>query len=242
VSYVADNLYRLLKLFLLNGGMAYKFVGFCALVALLRVRGLLREIPALVLLGAVLLSFFAFSVPLAPQIHMRSLIAMSAAVILGLAILPGSTAPGRVLAAVLLLIPASYYTPLGKKFLQTQHTETAVYLHALQNLFPGYPMDYRALAIDGTMDPTRPEAVRFNDTSLMHPLLFSLGVSDILDCRIPGRCDQLGARSEAISTVPFAGGRLELAVSATNVAIVSYRAPDTLPNDAPAPRTSHSGR
>ncbi len=229
VRYAADYLYRLLKLFLLNGGMAYKFIGFCAVVALLRVRGLLRETPAFVLLGAVALSFFAFSVPLAPQIHMRSLVAMAAAVIVGLALLPGSSAPGRMLAAVLLLIPASDYATLGKNHIQTQHDETAVYLYTLRSLFPGYPMAYSALALDGMMDPARPEARRFNDSSLMHPLLASLGVSNIIDCRIPGRCEQLGPRGAPISTVPFAGGWLELSVTAANVGVVSYRGPDMQP-------------
>jgi len=164
-----------------------------------------------------------FSIPLAPAIHMRSLIAMSTVVVLAMAIVPGRTAAGRVLGAVLVLRLAFHYSLVCQDYFEAQRLETTAYLTAMQKLFSGYPMAYAALALDGAMDPAKPEARRFNDASLMHPIMVSLGVPEILDCRVPGRCDKLGAESVPLSVQPFAGGQLELTVNAAKVGIVRYR-------------------
>ena len=172
---------------------------------------------------AVLVSFFVFSIPLAPIIQMRSLIAMAAVVMLFLALLPGGTALGRVVAALLLLRLAQHYSEVEQEYLAVHRAETVVIKTAIEDLFPGYTWVYSAVALDGKMDPARPAARRFNDGSLMHPLMMSLGVRVFLDCGIPMRCDGLDMNGATISVVPFAGGQLELIVNAANVAIVRYR-------------------
>jgi hypothetical protein len=223
VRYVSTNFSILLELLLRNGGVTWGFIQICAIVALLRARPLLAQAPALLLLCAVLISFFVFSIPFAPAIHMRSLVAMAAVVVLGLAILMGQSALGRILGAVLLLKMALNYAELCRQYLETHRAETAVYVKELRDLFPGYPMAYTAVALYGTMDPAQPEARRFNDTAQMHPLLASLGIAEILDCRIPARCDNVGVGGEPISVLPFAGGQLELSVDAANIAIIRFR-------------------
>lgn len=224
IAYVAQNLAIHLETLLRQGGVTYGFMLVCIIAALLRARTLLLQAPALLLLVAVLLSFFAFSVPLAPVIHLRSLFAMATVVILGLAILPGHTAFGRVLGALLLLKLVHHYSVYGQDYLDVQRTETSVLLTDLRELFPGYPTAYSALALEGAMDPSKPEARRFNDGSLMHPIFVSLGVWDFLDCKIPQRCDRVGETGEPIAVRPFAGGQFELAVdAANNIGVVRYR-------------------
>ena len=222
--YVARNLTGYLEALLRHGGVTYGYILICAAIALLRVRALFSQAPALLLLAAVLLAFFAFSVPLAPVIHLRSLFAMAVAVILGLAILPGATPLGRVAAALLLLKLAPHYSLRDQDYLETQRAETSVLLTELRELFPGYPTNYAALALVGEMDPAKPEANRFNDGSRMHPIFVSLGVWDFLDCKIPKRCDRVGETGEVIAVQPYAGGQFELSVDAVNnIGVVRYR-------------------
>src|SRR5690606_12407486 len=140
----------------------------------------------------VLLSFFAFSVPMAPVIHLRSLFAMAAVVILGLAILPGSTPLGRVLGALLLLKLAQHYSVYGQDYLEVQRAETSVLLSELRELVPGSPLNSAAVALEGEMHPAQPEADRFIVGSRMRPIFVTLGVWDFRDCKIPQRCDRVG--------------------------------------------------
>ena len=237
IRYVATNFALWLEQLLRNGGVTWGFILTCAGVALLRARPLFAQAPALLLLLAVLISFFVFSIPYAPAIHMRSLVAMAAVVVLGIGILVGRSAIGRIIGAVLLLKMAHYYALKCEVFLENQRDETAFLLGKMQDLFPGYPMAYPALVLDGTVDPTRPEARRFNDSSLMHPVLASLGAIEVLDCRIAARCNLLDlSLGVPIAEVPFADGRLELlelpipdrtlelTTGPTTIALIRYRA------------------
>jgi hypothetical protein len=223
IRYVIASFTTHLETLLRQSGVTWGFILTVAAVALLRIRALLAQTPALLSMSAVLISFFVFSIPLAPVIHPRSLIAMAAVVILFLALLPGTTAVGRVLGAVLLIKLSFHSAQRSQDYLEAQRAETAVFMHELRDLFPGYPMAYTALALYGTMDPARPEARRFNDGSLMHPLMMSLGVESFLDCKIPKRCDNVGVGGEPISVLPFAGGQLELSVTPANIGIIRYR-------------------
>lgn len=224
IAYVTSNLFMFLEQLLRQGGVTYGFILVCGAIAVLRARALLAQAPALVLLLAVLLSFFAFSVPLAPVIHLRSLFAMATVVILGLALLPGFTPVGRVIGALLLLKLAQHYSTYGQDYLEVQRAETETLLEELQELFSGYPTAYAALALEGDMDPAKPEAARFNDGSRMHPIFVTLGVWDFLDCKIPNRCDRVGQTGDVIAVQPFAGGRFELVVDQANrIGVVRYR-------------------
>jgi hypothetical protein len=222
--YVLRNLVWYLELSLRQGGVTYGFLIVAALVALLRARALFKQAPAMLVLLAVLLSFFAFSVPLAPVIHMRSLFAMSTVVILGIALLPGLAPLGRVLGAFLLLVLVQHYSTYGQDYLDVQRAETETLLEELETLFDGYPTAYAALALEGEMDPSKPEANRFNDGSRMHPIFVTLGAWDFLDCKIPHRCDRIGETGEVISVQSYAGGQFELRVDEVNdIAVVRYR-------------------
>jgi hypothetical protein len=223
IRYVSISFVSQIESLLRLGAGSWGFIGVVAVAGLLRSRALLAQTHAWLLMAAVLLSFFVFSIPLGPVILTRSLIAMAAVVVLSLAMLPGHSALGRVLGALLLLKLSQNFSALCQDYLDVQQAETTVYMEKLRELVPGYPMKYSALALYGMMDPAQPEARRFNDPSLMHPLLVSLGVWDFLDCRIESRCDRVGVAGEPIAVLSFANGQLELSVDAANVGIIRYR-------------------
>jgi hypothetical protein len=216
-------LYRVLSL----GGVTSTIVYGMLAVALLRVREARARAPAILVLFAVLYAFFAFSVPMGAIILPRSLMAMVMAVIIALALLAGRSAAGRLLAALLLLNFAGHYSMQAQRYLKAHHDETQAFVDRLDELFPGYITPYFALALEGTIDPAYPEAKRFNDPSLMHPIIMALGTREFMDCRIAERCARIGQRSAPISVVPFAGGQLELSVDSANIGIITYRPRDT---------------
>jgi len=224
ILYVTGRFFLILGQLRQVGGVGWGFVLAIAAVSLLRWRTLLGQVQAWLLLLAVLLSFFAFSIPLAAVILSRSLMAMAAALVMFVAIVPGRTPQGRVLGAVLLLTLGFNFSALCQVYLDAHRSETATLLAKLQALFPGYPKAYETVALYGTMDPGQAEASRFNDPYRMHPLLLTLGVRNYLDCRIvPSRCDNVGAGGEPMVVLPFANGRLEFSVDAANVGIISFR-------------------
>ena len=224
IRYVIVNFFSLLENLLRLGGVSWGFILVVAAIALLRARALLAQMHALLLMAAVLVSFFIFSIPLAPYILMRSLHALAAVVVLFLAIVPGRTALGRMLGAVLLLKLGYNYSAQGHDYLQIHTIETSTLLTKLEQLFPGYPKAYGVVALYGTMDTEQVEASRFNDPYRMHPLLLTLGVQTYLDCRIvPSRCDNVGVPGEPLATIPFANGQLDFSVDAANVGIISFR-------------------
>lgn len=184
-------------------------------------RHLLAARQALLLLAAVLVSFFAFSIPLAPVIDQRSLVALAAAGVLCLALVPGPSAAGRVIVALLLLKIAHGFSVRGESYLATHEAETRFFYEKLQQLIPGHPTTYAAMALEGTMDEARPEARIFNDPSRMHPVFIALGVSKYLDCRVQSRCDEVG-KGVAFAALPLARGRLEFRVDEANIGIVRY--------------------
>jgi hypothetical protein len=224
IGYVIVNFFSMLEILLRLGGVTWGFILVVAAIALLRSRALLEKVQALLLLLAVAVSFFAFSIPLAAVILPRSLIAMAAVMVLFVAILPGPTPLGRMLGTVLLLKLGYSFSAQCQDYLELHKTETATILHKLEELFPGYPQAYGTVALYGTMESDQVEANRFNDPWRMHPYLITLGVHTYLDCRIiPSRCENVGVAGEPITVVPFANGRLEFSVDAGNVGIISFR-------------------
>lgn len=223
IRYVIVNFFSLMEALLRMAGVGWGLLLLVGAVVLLRFRTALAQVQTALLMFAVLISFFAFSVPLAPVILARSLIAMVAVVVLFVAFLPGRSAPGRMLGAVLLLMLSHNFSEQCRIYLQRHKAETSAFLDKFQQLYPGYPQDFGVVALYGTMDPAQPEALRFNDPFVMYPLFVSLGAHTYLDCRIvPSRCGPVGVAGEPINVIPFANGRLEFAVDAANTGIFRY--------------------
>jgi hypothetical protein len=221
---VYDRLKFFVARLLFLGGADWSLLPVIVAVALLRVRAARAQVPALLLLSAVIGSFFVFSIPMGAIIQQRSLLAMTVAVLIGLAMLPGRSAAGRVFSAVLLLNFAYHYSAEAQLYLEAHRAETDAYVDRLTELVPGYIPAYSAFALEGTIDPVYREAARFNEPSLMHPIMMALGAREYLDCRIPSRCDRVGMARVPVAMVPFAGGQLELAVDAAGIGILHYRA------------------
>lgn len=223
VHMVAGRFRFFLQRLLFLGGVTWALVPVILGVMVLRLRAAPPQVPALLLLFAVLISFFVFTIPMGTLIQQRSLMAMAVAALIGLAMLPGRSAAGRLFSALLMLNFAYHYATQAQLHLEAQRAETSAYVNRLQDLFQGYVFKYSALALDGTMDKAYPEAARFNEPSLMHPIFMSLGTREYLDCRIAARCNRIGTTGAPISVVPFVGGQLELSVDPANIAVVRYR-------------------
>lgn len=194
------------------------------ITGVLRVRSLINTLPALLLLAAVAASFYAFSTPLAPVIQTRSLVALAAAVVLFCAVLPGSSLPGRLLGSIVLLVIGFGFSRSGQAYLQ-QHQEQTVFLYEkLQQVMPGYPRSYAAVALFGTMEAEAPEATIFNDTPRMHGVIQAIGVSDYWDCRagMDSNCASI-TPVEPVTTLALAGGYLAFFLGEGNVAVIRYQ-------------------
>lgn len=225
ILYVSESFVQHVERLLRIVGVTYVnavwFLLALLLAALLGARHLLASRQALLLLAAVLVSFFVFSIPLAPVIEQRSLVAMAAAGVLLVAFLPGSSALGRVLVVLLLLKISHGFSVRGEFYLGRHETETAFFYEKLQALMPGHPMTYSAIALYGTMDPGKLEARTFNDPSRMHPIVIALRAPEYLDCRLESRCDRVGT-GRRLAVLPFVNGQLEFSVDDANVGIVRY--------------------
>jgi hypothetical protein len=221
ILYVSQTFAEQLEYFLRQGGVTKAFILVVVLAVLLRARALLALHHAMLLLAAVVLAYFVFSIPLAPIIHQRSLVAMAAAVVLFLALFPGPSAMGRVFGALLLLKIGHGFSVKDAAYLDLHESETTYFYAKLQELIPGLPQRYSAIALSGTMDAGRPEARIFNDPSLIHPVVMSLRATEYLDCRVEFRCDTVGAGKQ-LAALPFADGQLLFSVDDRNVGIISY--------------------
>lgn len=167
---------------------------------------------AILVLIAVALSFFAFSIPLAPHITGRSLVALAAAVVMFVAVGLGSGRLSRAASALLLLCMAYGFALHAQAYLVQHQQQTSFIVSKLEQLMPDQPDAYAAIAIQGRASADSAVAVRFNDAVMMHGLIHGMGVNDFWDCRGgDARCESLKT-DRVDSTVPFLTGTLEFSV------------------------------
>lgn len=221
IAYVGDSFTDHAARFARLSGAPYAIALAFGVAVVLRARALFERRHAMLLLAAVLFSFFVFSIPLAPQIHQRSLASMVAATVLFMAFVPGPSAAGRVFGALLLLVMGHGFSVRDEALLGLHESETAYFREKLQQLIPGHPMTYSAIALRGSIGSARPEARTFDDPSLIHAIVLSLRAPLYLDCRVEARCEGVG-EGVPVSQIPFAGGYLRFSVDAGNVGIVEY--------------------
>jgi len=222
--YVVDAFWRQTTQLLRVAGVNREWFLVCVgLATFLRSRALLTTCHALLLLAAVAAAFFAFSIPLAPIIQSRSLVALSVAVVLLVALGPGSSVTGRLLGALLLLSISHRFSTNGEAYIAEHKAETSYVYNKLQELIPGYPAGYTAIALYGSVGDGAPEARLFNNAPRMHSIVHALGVRDYRDCRqgFDTRCEKMSGKSP-IATLPFARGRLLFSVGQGNIGEVQY--------------------
>ncbi|WP_295400213.1 hypothetical protein [uncultured Thiocystis sp.] len=222
--YVASAFYeQAAQLLRVSGADGRGFVAILALAALLRARTLFGLHPTLMVLAAVATGFFAFSIPLAPLIGSRNLVAMAAAFVLSIALLPGPSIAGLSVGALLLLAVSYGFSANGTALLARHKAETLYFYDKFRNLVPGQPDSYSAIALFGTISDGAQEARTFNQPSYMHAVAYALGAREYRDCRQEdSRCDGL-TDGEPLATLPFSRGQLLFSVDSGNVAIIRYR-------------------
>jgi hypothetical protein len=169
-----------------------------ALMALTRVRDLPSALPAIAMLVAVALGFFAMSVPLAPVIQTRSLVALWTVVFVGLALLPGDSRVGRALGTLVMVAMAWHLAIASGSYLRSFDSETRTMRDQIARTLPLPVSAYARVALFGVFPEGAPNAALYNDTPRMHGLLHAMGARDYMDCRTgaDARCAELPLPSE----------------------------------------------
>jgi len=223
IFYVVDAFwFHLTKLLEIAGANRGWFVATLGLAMLVRIRTLLFNYHALAILASVMLAFFVFSIPLAPCIGSRSLVAMAAAFVLFVALVPGSSAAGQALGALLLVTISHGFSTYGESYLARHKSETTFFCEKLRELIPGHPSGYAAIALFGEMGNDAPEAFIFNKPSRMHAIVYAIGAREYRDCRLANRCDDL-VPGKPVAVLPFARRKLQFSVDNNHVGMIRYQ-------------------
>src|SRR5690606_36821683 len=97
---------------------------------------------ARLLVAAVAVSYFVFSLPLAPRIHQRSLAVLAAALILFLAFMPGASVAGRLFSLLLLLQLGHGFSIADREHLRQHESRTDFFAAKLAPLMPSQASPY----------------------------------------------------------------------------------------------------
>lgn len=195
-----------------------------AALVLARIRRLPDALPGVAMLAAVALGFFAMSVPLAPVIHGRSLLACAAAVVLAVVLLPGRGSAGRIAGCVIGVALAWHASLVANRILREHHVDTRFVQRKLEALLPASPAAFSAIALHGSLPADDPLAPVFNEPSNMHGLVHAAGARAYLDCRISHdpRCAAIAPPS-LTQALPLGSGELWFAPGPDGLAIVGWR-------------------
>jgi hypothetical protein len=221
INAMHSHLLQLIRMAGTDNGVFFTFVFF---VFIVRLKAILRSPGTLIILAAVAAAFFAISIPLAPVIETRSLVALSAAFVIFFSILPGRSTAGQVTGSLLLLYISYFFFISGYAYLSRHKEETTFFYDKLKQVISGYPKSYSSLALFGVMTDGSPEAAIFNSPSRMHGIIHALDVDQYLDCRQGSdrRCDNISVRGLQ-SVQSIAQGYLYFFVNKDNVAIIQYK-------------------
>ena len=176
-------------------------------------------LPKVIILLAVSISFFVFSIPLAAAIATRSLVALSSAIIILLLVSSQLRHRTYWLSVFLLLWMGSNFSINAHSYLNVHKTETEFILQKIVTVLPQHPSNYNALAIFGKVDEKYKEAKLFNDGPFTRPIVLAAGFNSFWECRmsVPKECDALGKKLNLSSitankTVEFVGVSEDIAV------------------------------
>lgn len=204
---------------LMTGRSAVYAVGFLALVAL-RLRSWRLEFRRAVTLVAVGVSFFAFSVPLAPVIQTRSLVALSVALIL-LMLVPGDVRRSTRWVSMMLVIWAEWNMMINAHaFIAAQKKHTEFVLSKIENVLPHDPTSYKVIALFGSVDGDSADAAIVNSPPQMRAVVLATGVPEFWDCQVDSQaCRQLKAKFEV--TQESVDGGMRFVGSYDGIAVIS---------------------
>jgi hypothetical protein len=187
-------------------------------LAALRIRYWRSELKRAIVLVAVGVSFFAFSVPLAPVIQTRSLVAMSVALIVLMLVPVNSRRVARWLSMILLIWSGWNMTTHAYAFMTQQKEQTEFVLSKIESVLPHDPTSYRAIALFGTMDAKSTDAAIVNSPPEMRAVVLATGVPEFWNCQSSSQvCDRLKMQSDiatrsAPDGIEFVGSYNDVAV------------------------------
>lgn len=224
IIYIKDVFWvQLEHLYRISIGNSFYIVILLFTLILFQLKHIVKSSHVVMILLAVAFSFFLFSVPLAPLIHSRSLIALTAAAILLWIVFGKAEGVLRYLTIIVLLAVSLNYSKFGVDYFRKHQEHSEFFRAKIKNIIPSFPTSYSALALFGSIEHSFPEADIFNSPPLMRAIIYSLGVSDIWDCRerSDNRCDNL-APTTILASESFPGGNLTFSVDGDKVGIISY--------------------
>lgn len=157
-------------------------------------------LPGILILLAVGISFFVFSIPLAPIIETRSLVALSSAIIILLLVSNQSNRKTYWPSIILLLWTGWNLSINAHSYLNIHKSRTEFVLQKIVTVLPQHPSNYNALAIFGKVDHKLNEAILFNNGPFTRPIVLASGFNDFLDCRVDRKeCHTLALKFDLLS-------------------------------------------
>jgi hypothetical protein len=167
----------------IDAGDSYFYAFGLVLLFVFRCRFWRSNFPQVATLLAVSVAFFAFSVPLAPAIDTRSLVALSSAMLILLLVSNQSSLKIRYLSVILLLWTGWNLSVDGRSYLNEYKTQNEFVMQKVEAVLPNHLSNYRAVAIFGKVDYEYRESRFFNLRIFTRPIILTLGANDFWDCR-----------------------------------------------------------
>lgn len=177
------------------------FFALLAILVVVRLFAWKFEIRRIVILSIVAASFFAFSVPFAPVIQSRSLIALSAALIIALFVPYNESARLNKWVSVGLMLWAGCYLAIGgHTFLDAYKQGTEYVAQRITNVLPHNPNSYVAIATIGEADDRYSDSAMLNRAPMMRAIVLSTGANQFWDCQIGAseECGRIRAKFEPV--------------------------------------------
>jgi hypothetical protein len=205
LAYVATNLREKVVFLTHQGTNGNRVFGLIALLLLVfRLKDWKEEFARAIVLVAIGISFFAFSLPFAPVIQTRSVVNLSTALVL-LCLIPfRATGISRLLSCVLLAWGGWNMAIQAHSGLLHQKLETEYVLSVMERQLPHAPYGYKAIALFGQMDTAFPEARVLNSPPQMVAIARATGAQNYIDCRpsIGNRCQELASAFNLTDSSP----------------------------------------
>ncbi|MBB3234625.1 hypothetical protein [Phyllobacterium endophyticum] len=189
-----DNTRNILNI--MSGGhtvaLLAALVVLCAFLATDILSRGVREDRFLLVLSAI--SFFVFSVPLAPVIQTRSLVALSTSIILLLFVYTGKSK--HILSATCVLVTAASWNQAtyAYNYFIDHHERVDFAALKLKSLLDESSPNFDSVAVFGKLNPSSAEAGSVNSPVYLHPIVLSTGVRRFVDCRVPSvECSRISS-------------------------------------------------
>jgi len=220
IIYVFQNLTEQLVVFWKNSasnGFLYPLL--LIIFTFARLKNSFSNLYISIILSAVFLSFFIFSIPLAPIIQTRSLVAFSSSLILLFFIESKQLLFPRWLSVFLLLWTGLNLSISGRSYLYEHKTQSEFVLNKIEAAFSHHPANYTAVAVFGHVDNKYKEAFLFNNPERLRPIILTLGANHFIDGRVDTQQKSLLTEAVNIDTTS-ANNKIKLFVTKKNVAVI----------------------